>query len=174
MGNKMIFFFIIFLITILGTTTYNLKPHPFDDYIEWLTANSEFEYNGEEYPQVIYLSDEEMQITAYTQERIDEAKAKGRAIPHIKALYDHRENIIMLQEGTDLESYDSAYIVVHELVHFLQMINGVTEKETCKPSLEEDAYRLQYSWQIAHNHPGPYPNFLFVQMITSSCYKQSS
>jgi len=169
MGNKMIFSCAIFILLIIGTVSYHLQPHPFDAHIEWLTANSEFEYHGEDYPEVIYKTEEQIQVIAYTQDKVDEANNNGTDIPRIKALYNHQDNVIILQKGTDIKSHDTAYIIVHELVHYLQMINGITKQESCIPALEFDAYLLQYKWQKAHDHPGPYPNWLFVKMLTSSC-----
>jgi len=169
MRSKMAILAFIF-VTIVAVFAYSLKPHPFDKHIDWLVENSEFEYNREQYPRIVYRSSEQMQIIAYTQNRLDEARAEGRVIPQVKALYNHNDNVMILENGTDIKSKETAYIIVHELVHFLQVINGVTTEETCIPSLEGPAYKLQYEWQKAHDHPGPYPNFLSVAMIVSSCH----
>jgi len=145
------------------------KSHPFDEYIIWLTENSEFEYNGEAYPSITYYSSQDLQTLAYGVDRIKEAESEGRSIPKIKALYDHRNNRLLFLKGMDIRADETAYIVVHELVHFLQNINGITEQTECLPSLEKRAYTLQAKWQEAHNHSGPYPNFLFVSLLASGC-----
>jgi len=75
----------------------------------------------------------------------------------------------MFTEGMDIAAEKTAYIVVHELIHFLQNINGITAQTDCIPSLEEPAYRLQAEWQRENDHPGPYPNFLFVKLLDLGC-----
>lgn len=163
---------ILFLAAVSVPTIFFInaqKPHPFDAHITWLTENSELEYNGEAYPSVGYHSAEDLQIIAYGSDRIAEAESAGQLIPKIKALYDHRNNRLMFLEDMDITADKTAYIVVHELVHFLQNTNGVTAQTECLPSLEQRAYVLQSEWQRAHDHAGPYPNFLFVATLASSC-----
>jgi len=160
---------IILAILPAASTLYLSLPHPFDMHVAWLVENSEFEYNGEPYPSVSYHSTEDLQIIAYGSDRIVEAELAGRSIPKIKALYDHRNNRLLFLEGMDIRAEETAYIVVHELVHFLQNTNGITAQTECLPSLEKRAYMLQLEWQEEHNHPGPYPNFLFVSLLASGC-----
>ena len=167
MGNKLIFFLVVFCIGLYGAVAYINKPHPFDKHIEWLVENSEFEYNGETYPSIDYYRSEELQVIAYGKEKIE--NTDSRSLPKIKALYDHRDNALMFTKGMDISDFETAYIVVHELVHFLQNTNGITENTECIQSLEEPAYKLQAEWQRQHAHPGPYPNFLFVRLLSLSC-----
>jgi len=167
MGNKLTFFLVVICIGFYGAVAYINKPHPFDKHIKWLVENSEFEYNGETYPSIDYYSSQELQVIAYGREKIE--KADSQALPKIKALYDHRNNTLMFTKGMDIKDNKTAYIVVHELVHFLQNTNGITEKTECIQSLEESAYKLQAEWQRQHDHPGPYPNFLFVRLLSLSC-----
>jgi len=167
MGNKLTFFLVVFCIGLYGAVAYINKPHPFDKHIKWLVENSEFEYNGETYPSIDYYESEELQTIAYGKEKIE--NTDSGSLPKIKALYDHRDNTLMFTKGMDITEYKTAYIVVHELVHFLQNINGITENTECIQSLEEPAYKLQAEWQRQHDHPGPYPNFLFVRLLSLSC-----
>jgi len=167
MGNKLTFFLVVFCIGFYGAVAYINKPHPFDKHIKWLVENSEFEYNGETYPSIAYYSSAELQVIAYGREKIE--KADSQALPKIKALYNHRENTLMFTKEMDITEFKTGYIVVHELVHFLQNTNNITENTECIQSLEEPAYKLQAEWQRQHNHPGPYPNFLFVRLLSLSC-----
>jgi len=169
MGNTVNTILILAAVCVAVILTSSEKPHPFDAHIAWLVENSEFEYNGEAYPSVSYYSTEDLQIIAYGSDRIAEAESTGRSIPKIKALYNHETNTLLFLEGMDITAEETAYIVVHELVHFLQNTNGVTAQTDCLPSLEKRAYVLQSEWQIEHNHPGPYPNFLFVSLLASGC-----
>jgi len=171
MGNTVNTILFLAAVCVAVILTSSEKPHPFDAHIAWLVENSEFQYNGEEYPSVSYYSTEDLQIIAYGRDRIAEAESTGRSTPKIKALYNHETNSLLFLEGMDITAEDTAYIVVHELVHFLQNTNGVTEQTECITSLEKRAYILQAEWQEEHNHPGPYPNFLFVKLLASSCNK---
>jgi len=165
--NTILFLAAVCLVIIFFTSSE--KPHPFDAHIAWLVENSEFEYYGETYPSVSYHSTEDLQIIAYGSKKIREAEIAEKPLPRIKALYNHRTNSLMFLEGMDITADDTAYIVVHELVHFLQNTNGITAQTECIASLEQRAYVLQAEWQEEHNHPGPYPNFLFVKLLSSSC-----
>jgi len=169
MGNTVNTILFLTAVCLVIIFTSSEKPHPFDAHIAWLVANSEFEYNGETYPSVSYHSTEDLQIIAYGSDRIAEAESIGRSIPEIKALYNHETNSLLFLEGMDITADKTAYIVVHELVHFLQNINGVTAQTECITRLEKRAYDLQAEWQEVHNHPGPYPNFLFVSLLALGC-----
>jgi len=169
MGNTVKTFLFLTAVCLVAIFISTQKPHPFDKHIEWITENSEFEYNGEAYPSISYHSHNDLQILAYGSEKIREAEITKKPIPSIKALYNHKTNSLMFLEGMDIAADETAYIVVHELVHFLQNTNGVTAQTECITSLEQRAYVLQAEWQEEHNHPGPYPNFLFVRLLVSSC-----
>jgi hypothetical protein len=171
MGNTVKTILIMLSVCFVIAVIHAQKPHPFDEHIEWLVENSEFEYNGETYPAVSYHSTEDLQIIAYGADRIEEAEILERTMPKIKALYNHKDNRLMFTEGMDIAAEETAYIVVHELVHFLQNINDVTAQTDCIPSLEEPAYKLQAEWQREHDHPGPYPNFLFVKLLDLGCQR---
>lgn len=136
-------------------------------YIDWLVANSEFEYNGEELPLIGKMSFDEIQKLAYGEEAVERAANGEYELDVIIALYNHNIDTIIVNEDFDIENFEHHHILVHELVHYLQDINGITD--ACVQNLEPIAYELQDKWQKEVDHPGPEVNFLFVAMLRGYC-----
>lgn len=137
------------------------------EYIEWIVANSDFEYNGEELPLIVKVPSKEIQVIAYGEDTIERAKNGEFTLDIIIALYNHQIDTIIVNEEFDIEKFEHHHILVHELVHYLQDINGITDK--CVQNLEPIAYELQDKWQKEVNHPGPAVNQLYVVLIRGYC-----
>jgi len=163
----------IFLIAFLIMAASPLYANPvFEKYINWLVTNSDFEYNGEELPTVKRIPREQMQVYAYGSETVAESEKSGTTLPGILALYDDINNQFILPEDLDINDYKNHHIIVHELVHYLQKINGdynTPEAEECITSLEPIAYELQLKWMDDVDHPGQQPNKLFLFMLSRAC-----
>jgi len=56
MGNTVKAILMILAVFLAIAFIHAQKSHPFDEHIKWLTENSEFEYNGEDYPDISYHS----------------------------------------------------------------------------------------------------------------------
>ena len=153
-----------FLVLLSGTANSDERMLP---HIEWLVANSDFEYNGEPLPSVEYISFELMQVAVYGPETVAQAEYNGSTLPTAHAYYDDERDTIVLQTGFDWDSMDTMHIMVHELVHYLQDINGITDP--CLGNLEPEAYQLHDQWMVEHNSPAERPNMLFVYMLRMSC-----
>ena len=163
----------IFLIAFLIMFASPLYANPvFEKYINWLVTNSDFEYNGEELPTIKRIPREWMQVYAYGPETVAESEKSGTTLPEILALYDDINNQFILPEDLDINDYKNHHIIVHELVHYLQKINGdynTPEAEECTTSLEPIAYELQLKWMDDVDHPGQRPNELFLFMLSLAC-----
>lgn len=89
---------------------------------------------------------------------------------NIKALYDPDANIIYVPEGFDPLDLNNAYVIIHELVHYLQRVNG--RREDCVAKLEPEAYEIQFRWQ---DEVGPIEretNWLYIYaLIDAACYR---
>lgn len=136
-------------------------------YVNWLTQNSNFEYEGQPLPSIKVISKNAIQVLAYTQETIDSLKAKGQEPTPIVALYDDTTDTIIVNEDFDIMNFEYHHILVHELVHYLQDINGITDD--CIQNLESIAYELQEKWMDEVDHPADRPNALFVALIAAHC-----
>lgn len=159
-------FFGIITSLILTASVANANPI-FEEYIDWIVANSDFEYNGESLPTVERASREMLMIMLYGEEVVAQAEKNNNHLPEAEAIYDDETDTIFLPHETDLEDFANHYIIVHELVHYLQDINGITDE--CLGRLEIPAYKLHAKWQDEVDHPAPRPNALFVAMLELSC-----
>jgi hypothetical protein len=137
------------------------------EYIDWIVANSDFEYNGEELPLIAKVPSEEIQVIAYGEDTIERAKNGEFTLDIIVALYNHHIDTIVVNEEFDIEKFEYHHILVHELVHYLQDINGVVDE--CVQNMEPLAYELQDKWQKEVDHPGQRVNWLFVYFVNAHC-----
>lgn len=136
-------------------------------YIDWIVSNSDFEYTGEELPIIATITSDEMQILAYGKDTVERAANGEFVLDIIIALYHDEIDTIIVNEDFDIEKFEHHHILVHELVHYLQDINGITDN--CIQNLEPIAYELQDKWQTEVNHPGPKVNWLFVAFVNAHC-----
>jgi predicted Zn-dependent protease with MMP-like domain len=157
--------FAIFLI-VLSANTLRAEPI-FERYINWIVNNSELVYNQETLPTIQRVSSDFLQILFYGDTVVAQAEFNNHYLPEVIALYDDRNNQIIVSHETDLSDFANHHIIVHELVHFLQKINNVTYD--CVGMLEPQAYRLQEKWQDEVNHPAERPDMLFVILIELAC-----
>lgn len=139
---------------------------------EWIIDNTDYEYNGEPLPRTLFYSQEVMQIEYYGEEV---ARSKDVNLNRIYALYDEESNTIIFDKDIDPEEYRS--VVLHEMVHYIQKINGVYEEyEKYSPRrkaacLESEAYLLMEKWMDERDIPLSKLeiNKLYIYMLVSSC-----
>lgn len=159
-------FFGIITSLILSASVANANPI-FEQYIDWIVANSDLEYNGETLPTVERISKEFLQILLYGESVVADAEYHNRTLPDVLAIYDDEDKTIIIPHETDLDDFANHHIIVHELVHYLQDINGITDE--CIGRLEGPAYDLHAQWQDEVDHPAERPNRLFVAMLVMMC-----
>jgi hypothetical protein len=136
-------------------------------YIDWLVANSEYEYNGEPLPEVVTMPMAWLQVEVYGPEQVAQSEMNGTELPTINGAYNPLTNQIIFPDTVDPWAWEHADTMVHETLHYLQKINGVTAE--CVNALEREAYELHWQWAQEHNHPSEEPNWLFVFMLEMSC-----
>lgn len=151
---------------LLAANTASANPI-FEEYIDWIVANSEFEYNGEPLPTIERTNKAMLLIMLYGEQRVAQAEYNNTYLPEVEAIYDDETNTIFLPHETELEDFANHHIIVHELVHYLQDINGITDE--CVGRLEAPAYKLHTQWQDEVDHPAERPNGLFVMMLELAC-----
>lgn len=156
------------LISLLAMTSplYATSNEMMLDMIEWIENNSKYKYNGEKLPWIEIRTQEEICAVLY-----EEPPKDCIAI----AYYDHNLNAIFLSPDPIGQMVQEKFIEVvlfHELVHFLQYLNGEDENVQCKNALELDAYKLQdkyveeMGWLEEQR-----PNMLFAYLV-SSCRQE--
>ena len=157
---------------LLLLTTEAQANQVFERYVQWIVNNSELEYNGEPLPGVQTVSQEQLKIIAYGEAVVKDAQAREVELPNIVAVYNHDIDTIIVPNNIDLNNWNNHHVIVHELVHYLQDINGYYELPkyvACQTALEELAYELHLKWMDEVDHPGTRPNALFIHMLLASC-----
>jgi hypothetical protein len=135
--------------------------------IEFITQNSSLEYGGEHLPEVTVVSEEELQRLFRSSETNASAKKDGRSFALVSALYDRYENRIFL---SDLNAIAGPGLF-HELVHYLQDINGKEDMfKDHAICLEAEAYDLQAAWQTEQGiDPASKPDYGFITTLYGIC-----
>ncbi len=116
--------------------------------IKYIEDVSTLKYKGEELPEIRSVSPGMIMIYHYGEARVAKADYNGERLMPITGAYDHERNIIYISNQYDLNSESSLPTKIHELVHFMQNINGITKQfNSYKDCLEGEAYDIQYTWQ---------------------------
>ena len=139
-----------------------------------------------EHPSFLYLTNHELRAYAYgcDDDPIPEASKDICAarkdwdiddwekIKAPLALYNHREQIVVLNKTFNIDSIHDQSVLLHELVHHMQNHIGVNlDTVGCKGDLEKEAYELQNKWLKEKYNLSVFDviaiNELFLMIITS-------
>lgn len=120
------------------------------DHVDWIVAHSDYEHDGQPLPEVRAYPQEVLQFERYGQEMMDlVARSKNTIRPSIWAIYDHNVDAILVSDDLDQDDPQFQAILVHELVHYLQDVNGTMNLD-CLARNERPAYKIQKAWADAH------------------------
>ena len=108
----------------------------------WISANSNLQYDGISFPKLALADGKALHEMAFGQ-NMPKAIRTGKY--RVSGLYNHVDNTIYLVDTTDLNSDGGKALLVHELVHYLQHLNGRTNDHELKV-LEPLAYLLEANW----------------------------
>jgi len=86
---------------------------------------------------------------------------------HTKACFAHKGRTIYLPQTWDAKNLRDRAALLHELVHYLQVLNSIEAK--CAAAYEKDAYRLTIVWLQQHGVSEPY-QFLNIDKFTIGIY----
>lgn len=135
--------------------------------IAYIVENSKYDYNGEKLPSVRIKNP--LEICKNLQK--EEEKIPDEC--NIGGYYNHFTNEIFISRipiPPMVEEKLIETVLLHELVHFLQFVNGEYDRVQCLNELEKDAYRLQGEYVSDMGFPKEQkPNSLFV-LIVSTCH----
>lgn len=105
----------------------------------WLGTNTDYELpkHKSELPKVAYSSQRDMQEAVFGKHGPGMARK-------VRAFYDPKANIIWVLRGFDPGDPTDKRSMVHELVHYLQKLNGMVYP--CLQAVEPEAFRLSMKW----------------------------
>ena len=147
-----------------------------------LWISSETVWPIPEHPNIIYLTEHEIRAYAYgcdedpipklTKELCDAREFWDLDNKGPLALYNHDEQVIVLNKKFDINTIHDQSVLMHELVHHMQNHIGVNLKTVgCKGELEKEAYELQDRWLKEKYDANVYDvigiNELFLMVLTS-------
>ena len=141
------------------------------ELINWLVDESAiYEYNDEPLPKIVYATQEQLGAYFYGLDTYLENEDKLFPIEGIFRSAD--EGTMFLLDDFDWESGSTMDVVVHELVHYLQYINGRTF--SCSVAGEIDAYKFQSIWLMKNPIPNRQaPTFLTAVYIIETCIAET-
>lgn len=127
-----------------------LHPHSRSLFlINWITANSDYVYNGEPLPDTI---------------RNDKLTWKVSGRINVLGTYWGPTNTVYLVQSAD------AGVELHELVHYLQTLSGeYVEGETCPGMVETAAYHIEDAWLDHIGSDVPRSDPMRLMMMEAAC-----
>jgi len=124
------------------------------EMIDYIVSETELEYNGEQLPFVIVKSIDEICQDMLSPSDYEIFSRGGYC--NYAGYYDPTvRTIVVADEPVKYMVAEKYYetILVHELAHYLQYLNGADEHVQCRNELEADAYRIQNSWIDLKGYP---------------------
>ena len=135
----------------------------------WLSINSAIPANYH-HPRIEYVPPATM-AAMRSRERPSAAQGAGPAsqIPEVIAVYDDDKHTIFLPEGWSGSTPAELSVLVHEMVHHLQNVDGL--KFECPAAREKPAYLAQDQWlkQFGQTLESEFEVDLFTILVKSAC-----
>lgn len=138
-------------------------------HISWITERSDnLEYNGEPLPEVKTIPTYYLHVWMYGQDTVDEIEAKENvSSPKIMGVYHHERDTILVPDEFDPHSEWYSPTLLHELVHYLQDINGTMND--CPGMSEREAYDMSNAWIVEIGHDRELMDDFTIAMIEMMC-----
>ena len=137
--------------------------------VVWLSTNLSIPANFN-HPHVEYASPGRMiEMRLYGAHSAAQSATVVGQIPDVVAVYDDKRQTIYLPEGWTGTTPAELSVLVHEMVHHLQNVNG--QKFECPAAREKPAYLAQDQWlkQFGHNLEDDFSVDMFTIVIKSAC-----
>lgn len=136
-------------------------------YINWIVANSEFEYHGEPLPVIEYRSLDELREIYFDSTNTAAINVDVDDF-YPWSIYLSEKNYLYLNDTYDFTKPYLGFIWVHELVHFLQVVNDYDDGG-CWPNRDKLAYEMQAKWIIENKSPFKVPSDYHIKKYTDVC-----
>ena len=137
--------------------------------VVWLSANFSIPANFN-LPHIEYASQSKMLEMRFHREH-SAAQSAGLTgkLPDVVAIYDDSRHTIVLPEGWTGTTPADLSLLVHEMVHHLQNVNG--QKFECPAAREKPAYLAQDQWlkQFGHTLENDFNVDMFTIVAKSAC-----
>ena len=118
-------------------------------YITFIERWTSYNYNGEDLPELKQVDSEYLQLFYYGDYVYAQAEFKGEALEKVLAYYDRKDKLIYVTNEFPAQGLEIEPTLVHELVHYMQDINGYTDSVgDYLECTEGEAYDVQALWQI--------------------------
>lgn len=96
---------------------------------------------------------------ALTYDEVTEMFGSVDDVP-IAALYDERRNKVLMGPDWRPDTVAGRGLLLHELYHRVQVLDGAAQRAGCHGELEEEAMRAQNAYLAMHGHPPHYDEML--------------
>jgi len=137
--------------------------------VVWLSANLSIPANFD-LPHVAFAPQSKMVEMRFreTHSAAQSANVPGQ-LPDVVAIYDADKKTIVLPEGWTGTTAAELSLLVHEMVHHLQNVNG--QKFECPAAREKPAYLAQDQWlrQFGHTLENDFNVDMFTVVVKSAC-----
>lgn len=137
--------------------------------VVWLSANFSIPSNFA-HPNIEYASPARMiEMRLYGAHSAAQSATVVGQIPDVVAVYDDKTHTIFLPEGWTGTTPEELSVLVHEMVHHLQNVNG--QKFECPAAREKPAYLAQDQWlkQFGHTLENDFSVDMFTIVVKSAC-----
>jgi hypothetical protein len=157
-------FFIVVSYCLLTTIAFASSKDIMLDMIEYIENNSKYVYNGERLPYIELRTKIEICETLYPDFNAEEDDCLA------VGYYDDITDTIFIADSPSKYMVEEKFfevVLFHELVHYLQDINGEYDKVECQNALEKDAYLLHRDYVRHMGWPEEQePDMLFAMMVS--------
>lgn len=128
----------------------------------WLGANTPLDTNHD-VPKILFLSQDKMEKLYYVQEQESNPNNK------LHGLYDTDKDTIILLDTWDRRKPWDMGVLVHEMVHYLQDVNGI--EFSCVNEMERDAWPIQKKYlKEMHDFEWNYDELWYFVISTCEDY----
>ena len=128
----------------------------------WLGANTPLDTNHD-IPKILFLSQDKMEKLYYVQEQESNPNNK------LHGLYDTDKDTILLLDTWDRRKPWDMGVLVHEMVHYLQDVNGI--EFSCVNEMERDAWPIQKKYlKEMHDFEWNYDELWYFVISTCEDY----
>tara|TARA_S200000501_G_scaffold378789_1_gene443670 strand:+ start:1415 stop:1966 length:552 start_codon:yes stop_codon:yes gene_type:complete len=157
---------VVLLLMIPGVVFGHSLEKQMPEFIEFIETNSLYEYRNTPLPEIVIVNEKDVCTGAYGKP-VDTCDIAGYYNDDTNQIYIRNEPTQYMVEDRFQE-----VILLHELVHYLQYMDGTYEIVECRANLEQHAYDLQEKYIDAEGiDEQQKPDPLFA-LISSMCPNQ--
>lgn len=157
----------VILVLFFALPVYGGSDKLMIEMIDFITKRTNYEYQGEPLPLVKLKPVDELCQAVYSSEtlkKIDACTVAGYYDPAIETIFIADESGPYM-----VDEYFFETVLIHEMVHYLQYLNGTDHIVSCINELETDAYYIQKEYVEYMNYPAEQKPDPMFAMIVSNC-----